>query len=231
MKKMMKNRFVMAALLVIVFILIPTNAIKDEVTKNVSNEVMKNVSNITPTIYQTEVDQDYGFYRVIDMTVSKPAPYYKNNLTIYIGDIVTWENDATPDEPLTIISKEGLWGNRSAYLRWNYQKFTYTFNQSGIYEIYIREYPRAQHQFIIVNKFPGIDVISTPTVTLTNPIINETTIVNETIINGTINNTTNSGANKTPLVSPPRTTNIVPIETIVVIAILIILAMYFFKKR
>ena len=216
MKMITKNRYILISLLVTIFIIMPSTI------SAIKNDVMKNTSNITPTIYQTEVDQDYGFYRVIDITTSKPAPYDKNSstLTIYVGDIVIWDNDATPDEPLTIISKEGLWGNRSAYLRWNYQKFTYTFNQSGIYEMYIKEYPREQHQTIIVNNIPGtIDVISTPTVTLTtNPTINETV------------NTTNAGiADKTSSASPGKT-NLVPIEVIVVIAILVILAMYIKKK-
>ncbi len=124
--------------------------------------------NITHITYQTEVDQDYGFYRVIDMTTLKSSPYENNTLTINVGDTVIWENDATPDEPLTIISKDNLWDNKSAYLRWNYQKFNYTFNQSGTYEVYIREYPRERHQIILVTDMqkPVITVTPIPTVTI-----------------------------------------------------------------
>lgn len=108
-------------------------------------------SNTTSIIYRSNVDQDYGFYRVINIVTHQPAPYMNNTLTINTGDTVEWINDATPDEPLTIISKDGLWGNRSAYLRWNFQRFNYTFNEAGTYDVYIREYPREQHQIIIVN--------------------------------------------------------------------------------
>lgn len=121
----------------------------------------------TSITYRSDVDQDYGFYRVIDYTTHKPSSYVNNNLTINVGDTVIWINDAKPDEPLTIISKEGLWGNRTAYLRWNYQKFNYTFNQSGTYQIYIKEYPRVQHQTIVVKGEPKVTVISTPIITVT----------------------------------------------------------------
>lgn len=132
---------------------------------NLADLVESNITNIT---YTSDVDQDYGFYRVIDITTKKPAPYTNNRLTINVGDTVVWINDATPDEPLTIISKEGLWGNRTAYLRWNYQKFSYLFNQSGTYEVYIREYPRVQHQIITVNPIePIITVTSVPTIQIT----------------------------------------------------------------
>lgn len=119
--------------------------------------------------YKTEVDQDYGFYRIVDMTAHKSAPYKNNTLTVNIGDTVIWENDATPDEPLTIISKDNLWSNNVSYLRWNYQKFSYTFNQSGAYEVYIKEYPREQHQIILVKdvEIPVITVTPISTVTST----------------------------------------------------------------
>lgn len=121
-------------------------------------------SNVTSITYRSSVDQDYGFYRVIDVTTHKQTTYVNNTLTVNVGDTVEWINDATPDEPLTIISKEGLWGNRSAYLRWNFQRFSYTFNESGTYEVYIREYPREQHQIIIVSptEMPVVVVDSTP---------------------------------------------------------------------
>lgn len=153
--------------LIVIFILPPAVSSENKTSNTVANET-SNISNITSITYKSLVDQDYGFYRVIDIITHKPAPYENNTLTINIGDIVIWENDAAPDEPLTIISKQGLWGNRSAYLRWNYQKFNYTFNQSGAYSVYIKEYPREQHQIIIVKDIPGtVKIISTPTMTTT----------------------------------------------------------------
>jgi plastocyanin len=137
-----------------------------------------NTSNTTSVTYNSDVDQDYGFYRVIDYTTHKPAQYVNNTLTINVGDTVVWINDANPDWPLTIISKEGLWGNRSAYLRWNYQRFSYTFNQSGTYQVYIKEFPREQHQIIVVNPIePIVTIVSTPIIVVTNIEIPPTEII------------------------------------------------------
>ena len=133
--------------------------------------------------YRSDVDQDYGFYRVIDITTHKSSPYVNNTLTINVGDIIEWINYADPDEPLTIVSKEELWGNKSAYLRWNYQKFSYTFNKSGSYEVYIKEYPREQHQIIKVGptEVPTITVISTPTINITENVVSPTPIVTDKV--------------------------------------------------
>lgn len=143
------------------------------VSTNISNST--NTSNVTSVvIYYSDVDQDYGFYRVIDYTAHKPSPYVNNTLTINVGDTVVWINDAKPDWPLTIISKEGLWDNRSAYLRWNYQRFSYTFSESGTYDIYIKEYPREQHQIIVVKSMGPIVISSTPTIIVTGTEISPT---------------------------------------------------------
>lgn len=222
MKIIARNRYTLVALLVVVFILLPSSI------SAINNEVMKNTSNITPVAYKSFVDQDYGFYRVIGITTNKPAPYENNTLTINVGDTVIWQNDATPDEPLTIISEQALWKNRSAYLRWNYQKYDYIFNQPGIYSVYVKEYPRMLHQTIIVNKIPGtpetIDVISTPTVTLT---------TNLTVNNNT--NTTNISIvdNKTSS-TKSRETGLFPIGTLItglIIAGLIIFVIYISRKK
>ena len=180
MKNIFKDERLLMATSVVIIIMMSSsiNAISNgEMTDNTSisnSEMTDNTSNIT---YSSSIDQDYGFYRVIDITTHKQAPYDNNHtLTIYVKDTVEWINYADPDEPLTIISKDNLWGNRSAYLRWNYQKFNYTFDQSGTYDIYIKEYPRLQHQTIVVRDIPGtIKIISTPTATLTvSPTINKT---------------------------------------------------------
>jgi plastocyanin len=146
----------------------------------ISGTANTNTSNITSVTYHSDIDQDYGFYRVIDYTTGKPSPYVNNTLTINVGDTVVWINDATPDEPLTIISKEGLWENRSAYLRWNYQRFSYIFNQSGTYDVHIKEYPREQHQIIVVKSMEPV-VVSTPTIIVTDTEIPPTEITPETV--------------------------------------------------
>lgn len=210
MKTIEGNKYILIVVSAVIFVLmsLPIDA--------VDNKTMENTSNTTT--YRSLVDQDYGFYRVIDITAHNPAPYVNNTLTIYVGDTIIWENDATPDEPLTIISEQKLWGNRSAYLRWNYQKFNYTFNQSGNYSVYISEYPRETHQKIIVKNIPGtISVTSMPTVTLiANPIV---TLTENPITD-----------NKTPSKSPGKT-NLIPIEAIMAIAGLIVLIVYLYRKK
>ncbi len=110
---------------------------------------------VTPTpvrehaFYRSDVDNILGFYRVVDMSTTKPAPYDINTktLTINTGDSVRWVSDST-DYTITIMSENGLW--ESAPLRWNGQEFTYTFIQPGTYGVYIKEFPTIQHQKIIV---------------------------------------------------------------------------------
>ncbi len=103
-----------------------------------------------PSVYRVFVDQDYGFKRVVEVNHT-PFVYENLTLNITIGDTVIWVNDATPDEEMTMVSEQNLWGNTSARLRWNYQFFNYTFTQPGIYGIYVREEPRVRHQKIVVN--------------------------------------------------------------------------------
>ena len=210
MKNTVKN--ISTVLLVMTLVMtLPIGAISN-------NETTENVSNVTAITYRSLVDQDYGFYRVTDITTLKQAPYDTNyTLTIYVGDTVVWINDATPDEPLTIISKDNLWENRSAYLRWNYQKFNYTFNQSGIYDIYVREYPRLKHQIVVVkDTLKTIKVVSTPTITLT--------------VSSTVNRTEDN-ISIVPTNKNITKANLIPIEVIIVIAGIIILAIYISRKK
>lgn len=129
-----------------------------------NDTTMSNESDNISITYRTDVDQDYGFYRVRDITTHKPALYdIKNNtLTINVGDTVIWMNDATPDWPLTIASEQGLWDNTSARLRWNYQKFSYTFNESGEYGVYIKEYPSEKQKIIVTSTEKHINTVTIP---------------------------------------------------------------------
>ena len=208
---------VLTITLVAMFMLTPL--VTSSESNNQSN-ISSNITNTTLATYRVDVDQDYGFYKVTDMKISRPAPYDKINrtLTIRVGDTVIWENDATPDEPLTIMSKEELWGNRSAYLRWNYQKFSYTFNQSGTYEMYIKEYPREQHQIVIVED------IAVPKVTVTVSAI--PTITNTVFPNTAI------GENTTPTetILPKKEEAKFPIEAVIAIIALIAMIVYLYRK-
>ncbi len=97
--------------------------------------------------YKVDVDSYYGFGRVTNLNGSA-FTYDNRTLSVNLEDTVIWVNDADPDQVLTIVSKDGLFGD--AYLRWNYQQFRYIFYMPGTYDIYIKEYPRLQHQTIVV---------------------------------------------------------------------------------
>jgi len=144
------------------------------------------VAAVSATTYKVDVDQDYGFYRVISSDKNQSMSYINKTINVTVGDTVIWINDATPDWPLTIISNQGLWGDRDAYLRWNYQKFNYTFNEPGIYSMYIKECRRCQNQTIIVN-----------------PIETATPLVSATMIRPTVPITPIS----TPITTPSTTNN------------------------
>jgi hypothetical protein len=109
-----------------------------------------------PVTYKVWIDSDRGFYQVraVNGTTYIPLPSDFNilNFTISAGDKLEWINDDSYDFPITVVSNEGLWEERGAnYLRWQDAQFEYTFNKTGTYTFSIKEYPRIQHQKIIVD--------------------------------------------------------------------------------
>ena len=103
----------------------------------------------TQTLYTSDVDDLYGFYKV---TVKNGSSNYTNRtLTINASDTVKWISVTETNYPITIVSQEGLWDNSSSRLRTSYSWFNYTFNNPGNYEVYIKEFPKVAHQKIIVN--------------------------------------------------------------------------------
>lgn len=165
---------------------------------------------VSATTYKTDVDQDYGFYRVISTDKNQSVSYINKTLNISVGDTIIWINDATPDWPLTIISNQGLWGDRDAYLRWNYQKFSYIFNKSGTYSISLKECKRCQNQTIIVNSIET----PTPTTTLIEPTV---VVINAPVL--------------TPTIAPTETrTNVVPGFEVVTLVMTILLVLYIRRK-
>lgn len=101
------------------------------------------------TIYRSLVDQFDGFYRVYNATSGKAVPYSNYTLNINNGDIVAWLNDGVPDSRLTIISSQKLWDNNTGDLKWAYKQFSYAFNKSGTYEVYIRQYPDFRQKIVV----------------------------------------------------------------------------------
>lgn len=111
-----------------------------------------------PVSFKSDVDNYYGFRKVVKINPGERPVYdYKNRtITIFEGDTIIWVNDADdPEEKLTLVSEEGLWDNDniSAILTAQYKEFSYTFTKPGVYGVYLKEYPqsRIQPQKIIVN--------------------------------------------------------------------------------
>lgn len=111
---------------------------------------------VIPVKYIVWIDSDFGFYRVRAVKGSAPLQLPPDfnimNFTVNAKDKVRWINDDSYDFPLTVISNEGLWTNRTGYLRWQGDRFEHIFNETGTFTFSIREYPRIQNLKIIVKK-------------------------------------------------------------------------------
>ena len=158
--------------------------------------------------YRTYVDTDYGFYKVSILNsssnISTPIDFSDKTLTINVGDTVEWINYADPDEKITLIDNEG-----DHLLRWNYQKYSRTFQNSGTYTVNIKEYPRLITQTVIVQ---SVNVV---------PMVTATQIPIQTIqpITIPIPATTTEPEQTTPLTtetSKPKSTPNIGILTLIV---------------
>ena len=135
----------------------PTETIKPTVVPTTPVPVISPTPapNLFPVEYRVWVDSDYGFtvVRAVNGTnfITLPSGFDVLNFTIQAGDKVKWINDDSYDFPLTIVSNEGLWENRTGYLRWKEDKFVYTFNKTGSYTFSVKEYKRIKSQKINVN--------------------------------------------------------------------------------
>ncbi len=114
------------------------------------NPVIASDNQIKNVNYRVLVDQKNGFYKVyeIDNGTFKNPDYQNNTLNISKGDTITWSNEAYVDYQLTIMSIPNLW-NYSGLMYYNNKKFTYTFNESGIYDIYINEFPKYRQKIVV----------------------------------------------------------------------------------
>jgi len=102
-------------------------------------------------LYRTTVDADYGFYKVRNLNHQNATVLFENKtLTINDGDTVEWMSLTDPDEKLTIVSDEGLWGNTSGILPWSFKKYNYTFNDVGTYNVHLKQYPRLHQRIVVV---------------------------------------------------------------------------------
>lgn len=107
-----------------------------------------------PVMYRVWVDSDYGFYRARairgNSSYGLPAGFNILNFTIRAGDSVRWINDDSYDFPLTVVSNEGFWSGRTGLMRYQTERFDYTFNRTGTYTFSIREYHDLENQTITV---------------------------------------------------------------------------------
>ncbi len=106
-----------------------------------------------PVTYRIIVDQDYGFFRIYKMTDNKISSDYiipeNNTLIISEGDIVTFASDSKSDQRLTIISEEQLWSDEDGSLAYAGKEFSYKFDNSGIFNVYIKENPSLEQKIVI----------------------------------------------------------------------------------
>ncbi|MCZ7402367.1 MAG: hypothetical protein O8C61_09105 [Candidatus Methanoperedens sp.] len=105
--------------------------------------------------YRSWIDSDYGFYKVRavkDNASFELAPGFDTrNFSINEGDTVRWINDDMYDYSITLISNEGLWTGRTGFMQYQGLRFEYTFNKTGIYTFYVKEFPKLAPQKITVN--------------------------------------------------------------------------------
>lgn len=103
----------------------------------------------SPALYIADIDDLYGFRKVIRNNGS--VSYINRTLTINVGDTVKWVSTSDENNPLTVVSVEGLWNNSTSFLKYAYRNFNYTFTQPGNFEVYLKEDLKIAHQKIIVN--------------------------------------------------------------------------------
>jgi len=138
-------------------------------------------------LYKVDVDTDYGFYQVRNLdNLTEKISYINKTLEIYIGDTIEWINYADPDEKFTIdcfeiVDKNTFGGIFYHTLRWNYQKYSHTFNKSGTYRIHIDEYPHITSQTIIVKELYILNPILFNNNEISNPEIINISIVTQLV--------------------------------------------------
>ena len=127
-----------------------------QVTQNITPEATQIYDNELPTTYIQWIDGIQGFTRIRAFKDSTYIPLPPEldilNFSIKVGDSVRWVHEDTYNFPLTVVSNDGLWANRTAYLRWQSSRFEYLFNQSGTYSFSIKGYQRIRNQTITITE-------------------------------------------------------------------------------
>lgn len=143
------------------------------------------INKVNSTTYRSLVDYK-GFFKVAIENTGEIPKYENHTLNINIGDKIIWIND--DDDAITIISQQGLWENKSAFLKYTGRRFNYTFNNPGIYTFYANRYNALLRQTVIVSSNKINSTVSTTTIPTISPSADITTIrptVNPTITSST----------------------------------------------
>lgn len=181
-----------------------------------------------PIMYKSFIDTS-GFYKVLNMTTSKIEPYKNGTLKIYMRDTVIWVNDDQSEKRFTVVSKQKLWKNESGILGGRDKQFSYTFNKSGIYAIYLKEYPNLRFQKIIVSQINTTGNGSNKNTSKVN-ITKSKAIKKNTTKKDNTKSKTNSKNTKTIPKSTPKATpgNSIAMTMVVLVSLVIFLR---YKKR
>lgn len=155
--------------------------------------------------YRALIDGYHGFYKVV-IAGGGSVLYENNTFNINVGDNIIWIND-DPSDAITVINDQRLWENDTATLKYYGRQFNYTFNKSGIYTFYIKQYSAFPKQTVIVS-----DILTDNNITIntgnTNTTIN-TTVVPTPTIYPTID-TSNTNTTINTIVVPTPTIDISP---------------------
>lgn len=107
-----------------------------------------------PVTYKSFVDADFGFYKVVATNASLPVMFDSVNRTLSInkGDNIIFVNLPRGDtsDVLTIISAEGLWDNATSRLPQAYKQFDHTFNGTGTFTVFVKEFKKVTPLKIMV---------------------------------------------------------------------------------
>ncbi len=138
----------------------PVPTVSPTPTKTIAPTIIPTIVTPVPTpirisvTYKSFVDADFGFYKVVATNASVPVMFDPVNRTLSIneGDDIIFVNLPRGDtsDVLTIISAEGLWDNATSRLPQAYKQFNHTFNGTGTFTVFVKEFKKVTPLKIMV---------------------------------------------------------------------------------